>query len=192
MLVAGSGITGTVEVYSAKPDKSLMKVTLGGIGDVLEGYDGTTAWSLSPMTGPMLATGKELEQKKFDAAFYSELHEPGRYVSMKTVEKTMFEGRPCYKVSLVKSDSSEDLELYDVQTGLKAGATATRESPMGPMSVTQVQADYKKFGGVLVPTTLKQSAMGVQQIFTITAIEFDNVAPAVFDPPAAIKALVAK
>jgi hypothetical protein len=37
---------------------------------------------------------------------------------------------------------------------------------------------------------MKQSAMGVQQILTLTAIEFDSVAPSVFELPAAIKALV--
>ena len=78
---------------------------------------------------------------------------------MKTVEKTTFEGRPAYKVSLVKKDGGEDLEFYDVETGLLSGATRTRETQMGPVSVTQIQTDYKKFGDLLVPTTMKQTAM---------------------------------
>jgi hypothetical protein len=32
--------------------------------------------------------------------------------------------------------------------------------------------------------------MGVQQVITITSVEFDNVPPSIFDPPAQIKALV--
>ncbi len=114
----------------------------------------------------------------------------GRYLSMKTVEKTTFEGRPCYKVSLVKKNGSEDFDFYDVETGLKAGMIATRESQMGPMAVTQVTSDYKKFGGLLVPTTMKQSAMGVDQVLKLTTIEFDKVDPSVFEPPAQIKALL--
>jgi hypothetical protein len=109
---------------------------------------------------------------------------------MTTVEKTTFEGRPCYKVSLVRKVGGEDFEFYDAETGLKAGATGTRETPMGPMTVTQVQSDYKKFGGLLVPTTLKQTAMGADQVMKITSIEFDNVAPSIFEPPAQIKALI--
>jgi hypothetical protein len=190
MTVAGAGITGVLDVYSAKPDKSLVKINLGGIGDMFEAFDGVHAWSVSPMTGPMLTQGKELAEKKFDADFYSDLHEEGRYVSMKTVERTMFEGRPCYKVSLVKKDGGEDIDFYDVETGLKAGALVTRESQMGPMTVTQVHSDYQKFGGLLMATTMKQTAMGVEQLLKITSIEFDNVAPSIFDPPAQIKALI--
>jgi hypothetical protein len=190
MTVAGSGITGVLDVYSAKPDKSLVKINLGGIGDVFEGFNGTHAWSVSPITGPMLTQGKELAEKKFDADFYSDLHEDARYASMKTVEKTTFEGRPCYKVSLVRKDGGEDIELYDVETGLKAGAIVTRESQMGPMTVTQVHSDYKKFGGMLLATTMKQTAMGVEQVLKITTVEFDNVSPSMFDLPAQIKALI--
>lgn len=190
MTVAGSGITGVLHVYGAKPNKSLVKIGLGGIGELLEGFDGTTGWTLNPVTGPMLAQGKELEEKKFDADFYSDLHESGRYVSMKTVEKTTFEGRPCYKLSLVRKNGDEDFDYYDVETGLKAGATGTRESPMGPLSVTQTHSDYKKFGDLLVPTTMKQTAMGVQQVLTMTTVDFDNVPPSMFEPPAQIKALL--
>jgi hypothetical protein len=192
MTVAGSGITGALEIYSAKPDKSLVKINLGGIGEVVEGFDGVHAWSISPMTGPSLTQGKELEEKKFDANFYSDLHEEGRYASMKTIEKTTFDGRPCYKVSLTMKNGSEDIDFYDVQTGLKAGAIVTREAQkgMGPMSVTQVVLDYKKYGGLLVPTTLKPTAMGVEQVLKLTAVEFDNVPPSMFEPPAQIKALL--
>jgi hypothetical protein len=190
MTVAASGINGVLDIYSAKPDKSLVKISLGGIGDVIEGFDGIHGWSLQPMTGPRLAEGKELQEKKFDTDFYSDLHEEGRYASMKTVEKTTFDGRACYKVSLVQKDGGEDIEFYDVQTGLKAGAALTRESPMGPITLTQVYSEYKSFGGVLTATTMKQTAMGVDQVLKITSIEFDSVPPATFEPPAQIKALI--
>ena len=190
MTVTGSGITGVLDIYGAKPDKSLVKINLGGIGDLFEAFDGIHAWSISPMTGPMLTQGKELEEKKFDADFYSDLHDPARYTSMKTVEKTTFEGRPCYKVSLVKKDGGEDIEFFDAATGLKAGAMLTRESQMGPVTATQVLSDYKKFGDLLLPTTMKQTQMGVDQLVKVTSIEFDNVPPATFDPPAQIKALI--
>ena len=61
---------------------------------------------------------------------------------------------------------------------------------MGPMTVTQVHSDYRKFGGMLMATTMKQTAMGVEQAVKITSIEFDNVEPSMFDPPAQIKALI--
>ena len=188
--IASQGMTGPVEVFAAKPNKMLQRLTITGIGQIEEGFDGTVGWSMSPLTGPSLAQGAELEQKRFDADFYSELHEPTRYESMSTVEKTTFEGRPCYKVRLVRRGGGEEFEFYDVETGLKAGGITTRESPMGPITATTVEGGYKRFGALLQATTLTSTAMGLQQSVTLTTVEFDTVKPSVFDAPAAIKALV--
>jgi len=185
-----TGITGPIEVYAAAPDKSFVKISLGGVGDLLEGYDGTHGWTLQPMMGPMLKQGKELAEKKFDSDYYSDLHEPERYASMKTIEKTTFEGRPCYKVSLVRKDGGEEIEFYDADTGLRAGTVQTRETTMGSITATQVLSDYKRFGALLLPTTMKQTALNVEQLLTVTSVEFDNVPPSIFEPPAQIKALI--
>ncbi len=188
--VPSQGITGNIEIYSAKPNKSLVKTTIGGIGEIIEGFDGTHGWGINPITGPSLAEGKELEQKQFDADFYSDLHDEARYTSMKTVEKTTFEGRPAYKLSLVKKIGGEDLEYFDAETGLKLGTTESREGPMGAMNITVSQTDYKKFGDQLLPTTLKETTSGVSNVITFTSIEFDNVPSSTFDIPERIKALI--
>jgi len=188
--VSGNGMSGDFEIFAMKPDKALSKVTLGGIGDLVEAYDGTHAWSSSPMTGPMLSQGKELEQRKFDADFYGELHDPARYTSITTTEKTTFQGRPCYKLSLVRKDGAEDFDFYDVETGLKAGTIATRESPMGAVTSTVWQGDYKKFGDVMQPTTIKQTNTGVELVMKVSTVEYDGVPPSTFEAPAAIKALI--
>jgi hypothetical protein len=188
--IPSAGMNGAVEVFAAKPDKTLLRMTLGGIGAIEEAYNGSIGWSISPMTGPTLAIGKELEQRKFDSDFLADLHLETRYESMTTVEKADFEGRPCYKLRLVKRVGGEEFEYYDVATGLKAGGISTRETPMGPITGTTVESDYKRFGPLLQPTTIKSSAMGIQQVITVTAIEYDKVDPAIFEPPAAIKALV--
>jgi hypothetical protein len=109
---------------------------------------------------------------------------------MKTVDKAPFDGRLCYKVSLVRKDGGEDFDFYEVESGLKAGSLATRETSMGAITATQVVSDYKKFGDVLQPSVVKQSAMGVQQVLTFTLIEYDKVDRSVFTLPPDIKTLV--
>jgi hypothetical protein len=188
--VPAAGLTGSVEVFAAKPNRMLMKITIPGLGEMLEGFDGTNAWSVSPMTGPALHQGKQLDERRFDSEYYGELKAADRYESMTTVEKTTLEGRPVYKLRLVRKGGGEDTEFYDVETGLKAGSVNTRETPMGTITATTVETDYKKFGNLLVPTTIKQSGMGVEQVMTINAVEFDTVDAKVFDPPAQIKALI--
>jgi len=189
--VPSSGVTGSFEAFAAKPDKTFLKMTLGGIGESLEGFDGRVAWMTSALTGPMLVQGKEYEQKKFDADYYAELRTVERYKSMKTLEKTTWEGRSSYKVSLIRHDGSEEIEYFDVETGFKTGKVVTREMMMmGAVPMTTVAGDYRKFGDVLHAATMKQIAMGAQIIMTITSVEYDKVDPAVFELPTAIKALV--
>ena len=43
---------------------------------------------------------------------------------------------------------------------------------------------------MLLATTMKPTAMGVEQVLKITTVEFDNVSPSMFDLPAPIKALI--
>jgi hypothetical protein len=188
--IPSAGMTGSVDVFAAKPDKTLLRISLGGIGSIEEGFDGKIGWTMSPMTGPTLAEGKELEQKRFDADFLADLHLDTRYESMTTVEKLDFEGRPCYKLRLVRRGGGEEFEFYDVETGLKAGGITTRDTPMGPITSTTTEANYRKFGPLLQPTTITSTAMGLNQVITLTAIEYDKVDPAMFAAPAAIKALV--
>lgn len=190
LAVPSAGMSGTIELFAAKPDKSVLKLSIAGVGEILEGFDGKTGWNVSPMTGPMLLEGKQLEEKRLDTDFYGELHDDSRYQSMTTLERTDFDGRPCYKVKLVRKNGNEDVEYYDVETGLKAGRVATRETPMGTVTATTIEMDYKKFGNLLQPTTVKQTVMGLQQVITITTVEYDNVAPTVFEPPSQIKALI--
>lgn len=189
--VPASGISGPVEVFGATdPDRIVVKTTVTGIGDIAEGFDGSHAWSVSPMTGPMLKVGKELTQARLDADFYSELRDPKKYPVAKTIEKSDFEGRPCYKVSITRVDGSEDFDFYDAATGLRAGSINTRESPMGTITITSVEGGYKKFGNWMQATTHTQKISGIEQIITLTSVEYDKVDPSVFEPPAAIKALI--
>jgi hypothetical protein len=185
-----AGLTGTLEIYGAKPNKSLLKVSISGVGDVTEGFDGTYGWTESPMTGPMLLEGKQLEEKRFDSEFHGEIRSEDRYASMTTLERTTFEGRECYKVRLVRKTGGEDIEFYDVATGLKAGSITTRESQMGTVTGTQVTGEYRKFGNLLHPTVVKSQMAGIEQTITITAVEYDAVPPSMFEAPAAIKALI--
>jgi hypothetical protein len=189
MSMAGSGISGPIEVFGRAPDSVLMKASIAGIGDIAEGFNGTHGWSINPMTGPILKSGKELEQTKLDADFYSELRDPKKY-TVKTVAKEMFDGRECYKVSVKRLDGSEDFDFYDANTGLRAGSIVTRETQMGPMTVLNTESGYKKFGNITQATTITQQTMGVEQKITLETVEYGKVDPAVFDPPAVIKALI--
>jgi len=190
LAIPANGMTGTVEMYAARPNKSYTKTTVAGIGDIAEGFDGKTAWSTSPMTGPMLATGEELAQREFNSNFDRTLGMADAYESMKTVEKTTFEGRPAYKLELKRKGGGTDIEFYDAETGLKAGGIVEVKNQMGTITAQSTLSEYKKFGDILQPTVIKQSASGTQIVLTFSDMVYDKVDPAVFELPAAIKALI--
>lgn len=198
--VPASGLVGDMEIFTAaNPNRAVQRVTIPGVGEVIQGFDGERGWSINPMTGPMLQQGKELEQTRLDSDFYNELRDARNYKSITTVARTdcpltsapaAGDVRSCFKVSLVRSDGSEDFDFYDTQSGLRVASIQTRESPMGPVQSTNIEGDYKKFGNLLQPTSLTAKVMGVEQKITVSTIEYDAVPPSAFEPPAAIKALI--
>jgi len=198
--VPASGLSGEMEIFTAaNPNRAVQRVTIPGVGEVVQGFDGERGWSINPMTGPMLQQGKELEQAKLDADFYNELRDAKNYKSITTLAKTdcpmssepaPADVRSCYKVSLVRSDGLEDFDFYDTQTGLRVASIQTRESPMGAVQSTNIEGAYKKFGNLLQPTSLIAKVMGVEQKITVSTIEYDTVPASAFEPPAAIKALI--
>jgi hypothetical protein len=190
MAMASTGLSGTFETFEAKPNKSLMRMTIAGVGEISEGYNGQVGWSINPVSGPSLLEGKQLEERKRDSEFFGDLEPARRYASMATLERVTFDGRPCFKVRLVRHEGGEDIHFYDVASGLRAGTSMTRESPMGPIAATTTETGYKKFGSVLFPTKIVNSAMGLEQVMQISTVSFDTVDPSVFDPPALIKALI--
>jgi hypothetical protein len=187
--VASSGMGGPVQMYGAAPDRVLVRASIPGIGEITDAYNGTHAWSINPMTGPSLKIGKELEQTRLDADFYSELRDPKKY-TLTTIEQTVFDGRACYKVRVKRTDGSEDFDFYDVATGLRAGSIHTRETQMGTMTVTNTESEYKKFGALSHATVFVQKVMGIEQRITLESVEYDKVDQAVFEPPPVIKALI--
>ena len=145
-----------------------------------EGFDGKVGWSLSPMTGPAWCRARNWSRSASSPTSCPTCTPTARYESMTTVEKAEFDGRPCYKVRLVRAGGGEEIEFYDVTTGLKAGGITTRESPMGPIPATTIESDYRQFGPLLQPATIKSTAMGLEQVFTVTTMRVRHGRPGDF------------
>lgn len=186
------GMRADVVIFAASPNKALQKMTIPGMGEIVQGYDGTVGWAIDPTQGPMLLEGKMLEQMKRQSDFRQEMHDPKEFKSMETLEITDFEGAKAYKVKLIRATGEELFEYFNTESGLMVGQTATVESAMGPVSTTSVHSDFKNFSGILVPTRMVTRIQGQEMIMTVTSVEMDTVQPSVFDLPEQIKALVSK
>lgn len=190
MEVPAQGVGGDLEIYSAAPNKLLIKVEIPGLGAVSSGFDGQVGWAINPAMGPMVLKDRQLDQMRQQADFYGALHLDDLIASLETVEKTEFEGHPCYKVKVVTAWGEEYFEYFDVETDLLVGVERTQASPMGEIPVTSVVSDYKEFDGLLVATKSVQRMMGIEQIISVTSLESWTPDEVTFELPAEIKALM--
>ena len=188
--MAAQNISGTVEISQARPSFSRLIINIQGIGVADQGCDGKICWTVDPMSGPTLLSGKALADAKADAFFDGQLFGPDYVKEATTLEKTKFGERPAYKIKLVTTFGSERTLYLDAESYLLIGAESVGESPMGPLPTTTSTGDYKKFGPVMQPTTIVQTAMGFDQVIRMTSFEYDVVEPAAFEPPPAVKALI--
>jgi len=189
MSIAAMGMEATMEVFRAKPDKYVQKIVIGPVGEIASGYDGKVAWSANPMAGAQLVEGEALEAARNNGDFFANFQNPAAYAKAETVELADFEGRKCYKVKVTRG-TRDGVEYFDAATGMLAGITGNQPTPQGPIEITTVFVEYADFGGIKLPKKIEQRGGPAGATITFTAIEFDKVDPAVFDLPAAVKALV--
>jgi hypothetical protein len=181
--------------YAAAPFRRLEKVTLpNGAGEILNGFDGETAWSVDPQNGAKVYEGDERESTKRDADFYYALNELSWFKSMETVGAEEFEGQACYRLHGINNWNKSNDHFYDRETGLLAGYEF--DSELG--QTHEIFSEYKKLDGVLVPTkqTVKVKKSGgswdVRQVLNFESITFNDVDSTVFTPPQAVRDLLQK
>ena len=186
----GQGIRGNFEMLQARPAKARIKIEIPALGPMDIGYDGKHGWQIDPMAGPALLTGRKLTELRDDSWFDGPLYEADFVKSMTVVEKTTFDGRPAHKLQVVFASGSEEAQFFDVETGLRIGSEARRETPLGIVPTSSAWRDYKVFGAIRQPTVIVQRPLGIEQIIRLTTFEYNVVAPEAFDMPPQIKALI--
>lgn len=185
-----AGVNAELEIAGAQPNLVVMKMIIPGMGEMLQGFDGTNGWSLDPFQGPRLVEGAELAQMVDEAEFASVLRESANIASMETTEIATIGGQQCYKVKITRKSGRESFDCYAVDSGLLIGGFAKQESPMGEMEAVSEFADYKDFNGLKQPTKITLTVMNQQQVMTFASYEYGPIEPSVFTPPPAIATLI--
>lgn len=186
------GISGELEIYQAQPGRNAVRVSIPGLGEIRSGFNGEVGWSLDPLQGPRVMQGRELEQTREEASFGSAIRDASLVESMETVERAEMNGEACWRVRLRWRSGRETFDCYSVESGLLVASTTTQESPMGSMQVTSLLGNYREFGGVRLPTRLRQQMMGQEQVLEIREVEFPPLDESVFELPPEIRALVGR
>jgi hypothetical protein len=190
--MAAMGISAEVTMVAAKPNKSAMLMSIPGLGEIQQGFNGEIAWSNDPMSGPRLAEGEELATRRASANFEEAfgIYDMEKFTSITVVEKTLFGGEDAYKLEFVRKIGPKVLTYYSVATGLYIGSQTSIVSPMGTVDVNAVASDYKQFGKLKLPTRIAQQQAGQDVVITLNDVKFDEVKDDAFAVPAAVQALI--
>ncbi|MHB9006730.1 MAG: hypothetical protein ACYDC1_07325 [Limisphaerales bacterium] len=186
------GMVAPIDILRAPPNRTIFQLTPVGFGEITGGFDGTTGWTIDPMSGAKVLSGKALDQSRDDAEFFSQfqLHDDAKIASATTVARTPFDGRECVQVKLVWKTGREEELFFDAKTGLLAGVRKVQETEQGPTPVTVTMLDYKKFGPLLQPTRLAQKLGEMDLEITLTEYRFEAVTDAELALPTAVKELL--
>jgi zinc protease len=190
-----AGLSGTMKMMAAAPNKILVKVSLPGAGDEKSGSDGETVWSDSTMTGRRILSGKEREQILLEADF-RRLYDPASvYESLKVVGTDEVEGEKCYKVEVVKKSGDKQFDYYSAESGLQLKADIKTQSPMGALNIETYIEDYKDVGGILMPHKMTQKFVdnGMEMQVEMSEIKINpDLEEDTFELPADIQKMVDK
>ena len=183
-------IRGTLEMLSARPGRAVLRINIAGLGRTEVGISDGIGWMIDPMVGPSLVTGAALVQMKNDTHFDAALHPPDLIVSVVTVGRVEFDGRPAFKAAVTYVTGQTQDEFFDADTGLLIGTEGTSDTPMGKVPMKVTLRDYKTFGTVKLPTRVIQSALAAEQHFVIENVELNTVKPEALDLPPMIRAMI--
>ena len=168
---APMGIKGTFEAYSAGEAKSLTKMNLAGIGEILEGSDGKTAWSINPMQGSRDKTGLELVQAKLNNNFYREINLDKLYQKMelKGIEKVG--DKDTYVVVATAEGLPATTWYFDTVGGLMLREDSVVVSPEGNQPSKSFFDEWRMVDGVTIPVKVRAQVATAEIIVTATEIK---------------------
>ena len=190
LAIPAAGITGTLEVWQGRPNRTVMHASVPGYGDVRTGFTGDSGWSLDPLQGARMLAGAEAAQARDDAHFDSHLRTAELVDSMTAIERTTLSGYDCYKVRTVWKSGRETVDCFSAETGLLVGSLRTHQSSTGPAEALILYEEYRLFGEMRMPTRITTQVNGIDQVITLRVVTLDEVPDSAFEPPAEIRALL--
>ena len=189
MAMPANGMTMTMEMKFARPNKFAMKMSMPGMGSMTGGFDGQVGWSVNPMSGPQLLSGKELAQLRRTADMDANMDLAKMFPTLETVERSTAQGRPCHRVRMVSVDADTAFACFDVETGLISTMESKQTSQMGEMKTVARFEDYRDFGGIKMPARTVTSMMGQEMTLTVKSVTTTPIPDTEFQAPPEVRAL---
>ena len=153
--IAPMNLKGTFEAYTAPEAKSCSKMVLAGVGDMLEGTDGKTAWVVNPFQGNREKTGAELAQSKLINDFYRDLRREKLFpkMALKGIEKVG--EKDAYVIIATAEGVPAETWYFDTKSGLMLRSDVTAIAPEGNQPISSFFEDFRAVDGLMVAHRIK-------------------------------------
>ena len=176
-----AGLSGSYVRYIGAPNRMRMTIDLGVV-QIDQGYDGEKGWAQQGQGAQRMPADQEKnmsENLQTGAAFL----DPTRFAKSEVQGKETFDGIEAYKVAITTKGGIDQVEYFDIATGLRIGTVAS--TPAGPQRV--LYRDYKDFEGKKLASKVVQNTPQGDVIINIAEVTFGAPDAAVFKAPADLK-----
>lgn len=178
--VSFAGLTGSFERHVALPNRLRMIIDLG-VMQIDQGFDGEKGWMNQGQGLRRMPAEEERRVADGDNTGDAFL-DPTRFAKASVEGKETFDGVEAWKVAVTTKGGQENVEYFDVATGLRVG-TVGRTS-MGEQKI--IYRDYKDFEGKMIATKVVQSTGNGDVVFTIQIVDFNVPDASLFKAPAGL------
>jgi outer membrane lipoprotein-sorting protein len=162
-------------IIQAPPNKQRMEINIQG-QQMIQAYDGKTAWWTNPFMGttdaqPMPAEmSEEFTKEKFESEFinYKEKGHTLEYTGDVEVE-----GILCHELKMTKKDGIEEFHYFDPEYMIPImQKTIVSDGQMQGQAVETYLSDYEEVDGLMMPKFMETKVGGATQ-FTLTIIKVE-------------------
>ncbi len=169
--LAPMGVKGVMENYAAAPDKSYTKVNLGGIGEIIESFDGKNAWTINPIQGNRDKDGEELLQTKHSANFYAQINFDKIYSKLEVKGTEKIGEKETYVVVGTPEGLAPETFYFDIKSGLILRTDSTIVSPEGKLAAKTFFDDFREVDGIKTPFKSRVVMPQFEIITTLTEVK---------------------
>lgn len=181
--------TATMTTLQGRPDKMLITTMLPGLGEIKQGFDGTTAWSNDPMSGPRILSDAEATQLRDGANFDAIGRALDLFSTMEPAGEVTVGGEVADCLKLTWKTKRVTTECYSRSSGLLVETRVTGVTAQGEVEAVSHPSDYREVGGVKLPHRIEQNIAGTSMVITIKEAQAGPVDADLLELPAEIKAL---
>lgn len=143
------------ELITKSPNKRLSILSVPGLGQVVEGFDGKVAWVKNASAPVVERTGDELAKSRRDSVFNRELQMLKVYPDLTVKGLERIGEQDAYVAESRPSAGSVERFWFARQSGLLLRQETDVDTPTGRVTASVFFEDYRKVDQVLLPHLLR-------------------------------------